>query len=54
MDHKLINIDQLTHDDLFELFESIPSDQESILGDESDFEEDITDILEVFYMYFML
>jgi len=49
-----INIDQLTHDQLFELFESIPSDQESIIGDESDLEEDITDILEVFYVYFKL
>lgn len=50
MDQK-INVDDFTHDQLFEMFESIPSDQESIIGNESDLEEDITDILEVFYIY---
>jgi len=43
-----INIDDLSHAKLFKLFESIPSDAESMIGNESDFEEDVTDnIIEV-------
>jgi len=37
----------LTHDLIFQLFESIPSDDESIIGDESDFEEDDYTAIEV-------
>jgi len=33
--------DDLSHNQLFELFKSIPSDTESIIEDESDFEDDV-------------
>lgn len=49
-----INIDDLSHDELFEIFESIPSDCESIIGDESDFEEDVTDVVEVFNIFIFI
>jgi len=45
-DEKIFEKD-LTHDFIFQLFESIPSDDESIIGDESDFDEDHYTAIEV-------
>lgn len=57
MDH-IINIDDRSQDQLFELFESFedkPSNTKSIIGDEYDpKEEDIVDIIKVGKVYFYI
>lgn len=51
MTDQIIDESNLTHDFIFELFESIPSDTESIIGDESDFEEENNTFIAVTNLY---